>query len=256
VNRIPRYFKHPAIPLSLLFGLAGLLLVTFPLAACDGMKKQPLTCRYQMETQLPADTVVKREEQTDTIRLLKGNNLSATLESDPHFRELQSGSQAEDIALAFICAHHQLFRLTAPSDELVVASVTSDDLGLTHVKFSQVSNGIPVWASEIIVHLDRENNVYLVQGRYNPTPAHVNSRPRLSAPEAERIAAGNMGKPECPYCRTDKIIYPQPGAAAALAWRVEASAGRGESWTFIIHAETGAVLEKLSAVHTGRPPGM
>lgn len=233
-----------------------------PAPAFDGCKIQT-TINHQanllnMDIKLPSDVVIRRNVQNETIIFLRGRNLSEGLEGDKNFRELQSKNLLSEIALAFLTAHRLLFKLIQPPDEFAVESITTDDLGLKHVRFQQVFEGIPVWASEIIVHLDQSNHVYLMQGRYIPTPVNVNTCPVLSQEEALRIVAEKLEETGlgCPRCRSELIIFAALDDRPRLAYRVLATPSVIEGWAFVIDAETGAVLEKLPTVYNGGIPPM
>jgi len=219
--------------------------------ACAGYLQQS-DCDYFLEMNMnpPKDAIIKYDEKNKTVIQLKGNNLSADLENDENFKLLQSTDKYSDIALAFICAHHSLFQLNAPSEELSVASRQTDDLGFTHIKFQQVYKGIPVWASEINLHLNQQDHVYLVQGRYIPTPDKINTQPAVSEKEATDAVAEKLGKAKsgCPGCRSEIIVFADAGMQPCLAYRIEASPGLTEGWEFIVDATSGEVLKKLPAV--------
>ena len=236
--------------------------IGLPVPAFDGCKIQT-TINHQanfinMDLKLPSDVVIRRNVKNETIIFLRGRNLSESLEGDKNFRKLQSKNLLSEIALAFLSAHRLLFKVIQPPDELTVESITTDELGLKHVRFQQMFKGIPVWASEIIVHLDRSNHVYLAQGRYIPTPVTVNICPVLSQEEALRIVAENLEETgsECPRCRSELIIFAALDDGPRLAYRVLATPSVIEGWAFVIDAETGAILEKLPTVYNGGVPPM
>lgn len=107
------------------------------------------------------DAEVRRDPAKGTITFLKSENLSRVLEREERFRKLQERGAAPEIALAFLDAYKELFRLKSPHAELVVKSSATDELGLTHVRFEQAFQGIPIWGAEILVHLDRAKHVSL-----------------------------------------------------------------------------------------------
>jgi bacillolysin len=209
-----------------------------------------------MDVKLPTDTVIKRDEKNETIIFVKGKNLSEELENDKKFHALQSTNQYSEIALAFLTANHLLFQLIAPSDELSVKSVESDDLGFTHIKFQQSYKGISVCPAEINLHLNQQNHVYLIQGRYIPTPENVTIQPVITEKDAMGIVAEKLGKDaaECSECRSELVIYADTNILPCLAYRIEANPNLTEGWEFIIDANSGAVLKKLPTVFNEKSP--
>lgn len=200
---------------------------------------------------LPSDAIIRHDVNNETIIFLRASNLSAAMEDDNEFRELQANNLSAQIALAFLTVHRSIFKLIRPYDELIVSSVDTDNLGLKHVRFQQVFKGIRVWACEMIIHLDRSNHVYLMQGRYIPSPVDVAVRPVLSEREAFGIVAAQLNNigPDCRKCRSELIIFAQPEGKPRLAYRVLAGSGIAEGWAYVIDAETGDILEKVPTVY-------
>ena len=183
---------------------------------------------------------------------MKAPNLSEHLEHDPDFAQLQASKQFGDLARAFIHAYRADFRLTQPANEFRVQSVETDTLGLTHVRLQQTFQGIPVWAAELVVHLNADTQVYLVQGRYIPTPHKLSTDPGLTEQAALQRAADHLGRPltRCLKCQADLVIFAAEGKAPRLAYRVLASLSMAEGWEVMVDAQTGEVLQKLSTIRT------
>jgi hypothetical protein len=234
----------------LLFILFIFVILISPLACAD--YKHSSTYEYYMgiDMNLPQDAVIKLDGKAKTVILLKGENLSTDLEDDENFKTLQSTNKHPEIALAFLSTNHSLFQLVAPPDELSIKSLKTDELGFTHIKFQQSYKGIPVWASEINLHLNQQNQVYLIQGRYIPTPINVNTQPALTEDQAISIVAEKLGRtgPECPRCQCEIIIYADNNIVPCLSYRIEANPSLTEGWEFFIDATSGDVLKKLPTV--------
>jgi Zn-dependent metalloprotease len=202
----------------------------------------------------PADAEVRRDSAWDTIRSLKGENLSAELEKDAGFRELQTTGQFDAIALSFLAFYAPAFRLDEPEDELAVRSIESDDLGFTHVKFEQHFRDVSVPGAELIVHLDRANRVYLVNGSYIPTPRSVNTTPTFGQERARQIAAEQIdARSACSECPCDLVILARKGHPPRLAYRVHLAPSLTEGWELMLDAESEALLRKLPTVLSGSP---
>lgn len=231
---------------------ASLAVCLLAIFAC-GVPTRTATGPSQAAAALPSGAEIRRDARTGTIRYLRASNLSEDVERDSEFRRLQSTNAFADVAVRFLAAHRLLFKLQRPADEVVVRSVTKDDLGLKHVRLQQVFADLPVWSGEILVHLDQANHVYLVQGHYAPTPSGVRTQPALSAEAALRIAgeATRGTDPSCQRCESDLVIAVVRDQAPRLAYRVVTKPSLTEGWAFLIDAETGAVLEKVSTVMSG-----
>jgi len=229
--------------------------IEIPTIACDGVKKQSTHDHFLgVDLKLPSNTVIKRDEKNETIIFLKGKNLSKELERDKEFQNLQSKDLFPEIALAFLSANRSLFKIVEPRDELTVKSTTTDEIGLTHVKFQQIFNGLSVWACEINIHLNQAKHIYLIQGRYIPTPADVDINPVLQEKDVKRIVSENLGVDgsKCSECRSEMIICTALDGEPCLAYRIVATPRVTEGWEFIIDATTGEVLEKLPTVYDAK----
>ncbi len=205
---------------------------------------------------LPSDAAVRYDERSGGIFRMEGANLSQYLQSDKSFQQMQSENRFADIAIAFISEYRSLFKIQQPSEELKLVSFNVEGSGQKHIRFSQVFMGIPVKASEIIVHLNYVNQVYLVEGRYIPTPSGLLTQPKLSETEAFRKTAESLKRQDCPNCRSELMIFSDDSAKAHLAYRISANSGVTQGWEIFIDAISGEMLAKHSTVHNFGVPKM
>ncbi len=208
-----------------------------------------------MDIQLPEDAVIRRDTKNDTVISLEGKNLSEELDKNKEFQRFRSEKQFADIALAFLSAYHRIFRLINPTDELNVESVKTDELEMKHIRFKQVFKNIPVWSSEIIVHLNMSNQVYRVEGRYISTPEYMDIQPVLTHEDAFRKVIENLGIKDkvCPNCQSELVIFlPSSEKYPYLAYRVLTKPSLTEGWLFFIDAKTGNIIDKITTIQTER----
>jgi len=194
-----------------------------------------------------------RRAADGSVTWLEAERLSQQLAADESYRSIVETGSAPEVALAFLQRQRELFRLQNPRDELRVTRVDEEPDGKKHVRLAQSYAGVPVWAAEIIVHVDEANQVYLVNGRYVSTPRSVDTQPVLSAATARLRAAASIEgmDAECAQCRASLVIFAPPGAKPRLAYRIEASSGPAQAWEIQIDAVNGDVLGKHSTVRTG-----
>lgn len=194
---------------------------------------------------LPKDAIVQRSAKDRTVRTMKAKNLSEELEQSRNFRELQSKDSYAAIALAFISEYRSYFLLQEPVEELADSSVQTDELGYKHIKFRQVFHDLPVFSAEIIVHLDKGNHVYLIEGRYIPTPKDISVTPAIEREKACSIAEASV-KNEIPesICRASQLgVYASHKGDIRLAYRLSiVSWLRG--WEVTVDGKTGEILDK------------
>jgi Zn-dependent metalloprotease len=206
-----------------------------------------------MDIMLPPDAEKRLDLSNGTVTFLRAKNLSEGLEQDSNFHDLQSTNRLDEVALAFLSAYRLLFKLVHPVDEFIVKSIITDDLGLKHIRFQQVFSHIPIWGAEIIVHLNQSNHVYLVNGRYIPTPSTLSTIPVLSSEEALHIVARNLPGVglKCDNCKSALVIFGTKNNKPHLVYRVLATVSIKEGWEIFIDAKTGVIIEKLSTIYTG-----
>jgi Zn-dependent metalloprotease len=159
------------------------------------------------------------------------------------------------MVLTFLTRYRQLFKLREPMQEFVMTSISSDPLGFTHVRLQQQFAGIVVWGSELIAHINQEQHVYLIQGRYIPTPEEVQTSPVLTKDDALRVAAQALDRTpsECPKCEATLMIFAAADQPPRLSYRVEASTSLTERWALMIDAINGAVLEQRTLISNPGP---
>lgn len=166
-----------------IWGLTLPILVTGTLPGWIPDKNDKLTAIVAKEKSmrhnvLPPNDGVRLHPNTGTIQYLKGKKLSHALN-----KMLLRDNSPGDIALAFVDFYKTIFKLDHPRNELRCTTESIDELGLKHIRFQQIYNNIPVWGNQMNVHIDQDNNVYLVQGSYIPTP-HISTQPLLSVDSA------------------------------------------------------------------------
>jgi len=201
----------------------------------------------------PSNSSIAFNSQWGTVRFLKSSNLTQDLEQSKGFQTLQATNQYKEIVFQFLNAYRVPFKLTNPLEELVVDSIQTDDLGFHQVRLRQMVMGIPVWGAEILVQLDRDNHVNLVQGHYYPSSQGLNLHPQLTADAARAYVASHLDLPDssCPACTTSLVVFfIVEGHSPRLAYSVQTPIGLVEGWHFIVDAETGDILQKISTVFT------
>jgi Zn-dependent metalloprotease len=177
---------------------------------------------------------------------------------------LPSQSQTH-LALAetFFAEYKELLQLNDPVRELRLRDYQSDELGSKHLKFEQTYRGVPVWASEVILHLNANDEVYALNGRYEPTPTRiVTTEAQVPSARAVEIAANDLAarvrvEPLSPAAAellnysgptAEKVIFPmRRSGEPRLAWIVNVRPNFVQNWYTFVDAQTGDVLFKYNA---------
>jgi len=215
--------------------LTHLCVVMFGVAACGG-DPAPVGLRGPLDA-LAAETggpwrARFHDDLPDSAAFLVGR--SAPLARAP--------DEAARAVRAFVLRHRLLFPSLMTEDQLRAVRADVDEVGMTHLRYRQQHRGLPVWAGELVAHLDREGALVALNGRFVPVddapavPAYDEAAARRAALSDARalfpdidVALFEVGDPEL-------IVYAEPGGPSRLAWRME---------THVRDEERYAVLEQL-----------
>ncbi|MBI3416782.1 MAG: M4 family metallopeptidase [Verrucomicrobia bacterium] len=214
-------------------------------AAAGRIQKQQNAIRL-LRQRAGQDVEVRLRPGSQTVMQIRGAILEpASTGVAPAFE----GARERRTARNFLRANRDLLQIEDPDSELAVSKQAQDDLGQTHVKFEQTYKSIPVWPSGLGVHLDRDGNVHLVDGAYVPTPSEVLTEPTLAAAEATERAKASVQKGEKAETSAPAlIIYSPLEKAPRLAWKLSVTVSLLNSWTVIVDALDGRVLNKITEV--------
>ena len=161
------------------------------------------------------------------------------------------GGAAADAETArrLLRAQRALLRLEDPDVELTAERAETDALGHRHLRFSQAFAGVPVWPSELIVHLDPAGDAYLLDGGTVPTPRGVPVAPRIAPRAAVTRAIHALGAgPDATAESPELVIFAPGDRVPRLAWRFAVDAGPRFRRRVAIDAQTGELLFAVSEV--------
>jgi Zn-dependent metalloprotease len=175
-------------------------------------------------------------------------------------------------ALGFFGQHGDVFGVRDAQTELVQIGASKDRYGATHISYQQVYNGVPVFGGILRAHLDANNNLTAVNGVFVPDIA-LATQPKLSAADAGRLAinavvadpprsevTADVAQPlkaaDLTAASTTLYIYRiglvrnAPGTSQ-LVYQVEVTNGRNVRDFVFVHAHSGKLVNRYSAIHDG-----
>lgn len=157
---------------------------------------------------------------------------------------------AEDSARAFLNRYSRVIKINNPDEEMKVLKNFTGELGHNHVRFKQYFQGLPVWPSELTVHLDENHNVSTLNGNFMPTPTKpIPSTPRISAEQARSAGLNVLSNSVQLDCIEQELIYyPATNGMLNLAWKMLFTGTLTESWIVVIDAVTGNTLTNFSLI--------
>jgi Zn-dependent metalloprotease len=167
---------------------------------------------------------------------------------------LPTSALPQDRALAFISQYAGLFGVQRPEDELALASVTVDALGMNHVTLLQRYHGVEVYGGEMKVHLTADlSAVVASSSSFIPGIALTDLEARVNEVQAAEAARAYLpGGVQAAAARL--AVYPgkaeAPGSTARLAWLVELKDDAQPARNlYVVDAQSGKVMDILSRLY-------
>jgi Zn-dependent metalloprotease len=167
------------------------------------------------------------------------------------------------LAETFFEQYKNLLQLRDPVRELRLRDYRTDELGSKHLKFEQTYQGVPVWASEVTLHLDANDEIYALNGRYEPTPTRIaTTEAQIPSARAIEVAVADLAARvpveelspsaasvlEYSGPTAEKVIFPMRRTGEPrLAWMVNVRPNFVQNWYYFVDALTGSVLFKYNA---------
>ncbi len=189
-----------------------------------------------------------------SIRYISGENLEAA--TTRSFRSIK----ARDLATAvnFLNKNRSLLQIENPSKDFSVIKYTKDDLtGGSRFRFEQSYQGLPVWPSEIGIHLNNNGNVTLMNGSYlSQQRRPLNLKPVVTAEMAQETALKTKPSNTKLSQKPVLIIYlPDNDSSARLAWRLELEVSLDQRLMIVIDALNGDILTEFNQIHNAAATG-
>ena len=183
--------------------------------------------------------MLERNQTNQTISYIKGDTL---------LTQQQQSAQPEQQCRKFMKQYREDFLLQNPDEEMVLKSSSRDDMGYTHLKFTQQYRSIPVWQATLMMHLNPDNQLYLVAGDYFPTPVKLDVRAGYST--SEIITAAVKTNPEIASkdFSATKMIYFINDIDPVLVFRLTPK--NSLSHGYLVDARTALIVKQLAAVQT------
>jgi len=189
-----------------------------------------------------------------SIRYISGENLEAA--TTRSFRSIK----ARDLATAvnFLNKNRSLLQIENPSQNFTNIKYTQDDhSGGSRLRFEQSYQGLPVWPSEIGIHLNKSGNVTLMNGSYlSQQRRPLNLKPVVTADMAQEKALKTKPSNTKVSQKPVLIIYlPDNDSSARLAWKLELEVSLDKRLMIVIDALNGDILTEFNQIHNAAATG-
>jgi Zn-dependent metalloprotease len=165
-------------------------------------------------------------------------------------------------------------QFTGTPNEARVERVQKDNIGLTHIRMKQYYRGIPIDGSDIIVHVNKNNTLYDIDGSMIQDFS-ANISHRLDGNRAAEVALQDAQNSKCldgqcqqwrkataydgfksgdlTSCATPELII--AGNRLVYEAKIRERTDDEADWIYWIDASTGEVLEKYNLInHLSYPP--
>lgn len=159
--------------------------------------------------------------------------------------------EATDAADQFLDNHGPVFGITNPDKELTFASSSIDDLGMTHVTFQQIYQGIEVYHARLQVHLAANNRAVVAVGNGIIPLLSVNTiTPTIEEEQAlmnAMLALPGGEVTEAPALAVYPVSSDKADAAAQLVWIVDLKDDAIQvNNRYFIDAITGQIIDVVN----------
>jgi uncharacterized protein (TIGR03382 family) len=137
--------------------------------------------------------------------------------------------------------------------DLTATKIQRDKLGMTHVRFAQSKNGLPVVGGELIVHIAADGAIRSVTG--SARDAELTATPSILPTRAADLAVASTADGKSSLLADPELTYllTNAGGELRLAWSAYASASDNlQIDRVFVDALTGSIIERHPAVHTAK----
>ncbi|MGD6802160.1 M4 family metallopeptidase [Rossellomorea aquimaris] len=156
-------------------------------------------------------------------------------------------------ALSFLNENKTKLNMKNPQGNLKLKKKETDELGMTHFRYNQTKNGVPVEGAEVLVHYNDKNEITAVNGTLNKQleKSNLDTTPNVSVKTALETAKASVDAPSTldQLPSSDLVIYPFQGKNH-LAHKVNLSFLGDEpgNWYVFVDAKTGKVIDQYNAI--------
>lgn len=178
---------------------------------------------------------------------------------------LTPGARPEQVTLDFVGQYKDLFKMHDAVAELAVARSEVDHLAMTHVRFQQVTHGVPVVGAELAAHYDSAGRITSIDANYIPGVSDLDVEPAISAKAGKEVAIADVlartkDADESQLQPTDGklVVFALGQRPAALAYEYTVRAVFGSEpaiWVTTVDAKTGEIIDRYNNLQTVEASG-
>ena len=156
------------------------------------------------------------------------------------------GKTPEEMALNWITNNKELLGIRNTSDLYI--RYTRSSLSGNTIRFQQSFNNIPVYQSEVVVHISPKNKITYVYSTFNPAITNSSTSPAISKENAFQVAQNEIKVSGKILHSENKLFIYQKNQTGniKLVYRViiEAESPIG-SWEVLVDAQNGEIISAM-----------
>lgn len=155
------------------------------------------------------------------------------------------GATADAMAMDWIAQHQDELKVSDLSD-LSVYAMRKGQAG-ANVRLRQYYQGLPVFQSEIVVHISPKNEVTYVTNNYDPSIDAINVSPALTSGEASGLAKEHIQAQGNINFESNELYVYSKEATTRLIYKIvlEPEAPLG-SWEILVDAHSGNIIRSAN----------
>ncbi len=223
----------------------------------------PVTAAVQPEDPVAVERLRRTVGGGSSVSLDRATGTVSFLRIETPLKvETKTGQIPHEQTMAFLETQAGAFGLDDPRSELVLLGTSIDRFGFSHARYQQFHRGVPVFASDLRSHFDRDGALVAISstivpiGTLDPVAGIPTKRAATIAVTAveELLESRRVGlilnalEPQLMIFRTGLL----QGIAGHnhLAYRIEVvDRARGIREFLFVDAHSGTVLDRISGIH-------
>ncbi|MHC4324239.1 MAG: M4 family metallopeptidase, partial [Planctomycetota bacterium] len=167
--------------------------------------------------------------------------------------KLSAPARGNPVAIArqFLADYRALYGIKDVDRELELKTAKRDKKEGTHIRLRQRWQNIPVFSTELIVHVGPDNMIKGINGEFHPI-VDIPTEPKISADEAIAVAKKHAGKASDIPGQTPKLEIFHKKGEYKLCWHVKFDGVDGDKpalWEYFIDAERAKVVFRYNNLH-------
>ncbi len=165
----------------------------------------------------------------------------------PVAKSVTSLSSFYEVAMQQLQIQSQKYDIDLEGVHLAFVAENKDESGNVHVKLQPKIQDIPIWSKQIIVHLDKHNNLYTVSGKL-PSTSVSSAQPIVDEQQAQSSAKEFLEKDSAEWnaLLTELMFFPNDKQKSLeLAYKITLQRGLERQFVFV-SALRGDILTQFS----------